>query len=101
MTGICEIYQVTFNRFEYFHYSLTFQSYLPAMRSENSGLIEKPYRLTPFIRFFQHYSTADNCRSAFKAPLDPSIALGGYSGNNYSEVLLVMLVIHLVACYGF
>ncbi|KAL2895202.1 NPC intracellular cholesterol transporter 1 [Bienertia sinuspersici] len=34
---------------------------------------------------FEHYSTADNCRSAFKAPLDPSTALGGYSGNNYSE----------------
>lgn len=24
--------------------------------------------------------------SAFKAPLDPSTALGGFSGNNYSEV---------------
>lgn len=34
---------------------------------------------------FEHYSTAENCRSAFKAPLDPSTALGGYSGNNYSE----------------
>ncbi|XP_022975981.1 Niemann-Pick C1 protein-like isoform X1 [Cucurbita maxima] len=34
---------------------------------------------------FEHYSSADSCRSAFKAPLDPSTALGGYSGNNYSE----------------
>ncbi|KMS99730.1 hypothetical protein BVRB_1g020980 [Beta vulgaris subsp. vulgaris] len=34
---------------------------------------------------FQHYSTADSCRSAFKAPLDPSTALGGYSRGNYSE----------------
>lgn len=25
--------------------------------------------------------------SAFKAPLDPSTALGGFSGNNYSEVI--------------
>ncbi|KAG6783580.1 hypothetical protein POTOM_009236 [Populus tomentosa] len=33
----------------------------------------------------QHYSSADTCRSAFKAPLDPSTALGGFSGNNYSE----------------
>ncbi|KAG6434864.1 hypothetical protein SASPL_106508 [Salvia splendens] len=34
---------------------------------------------------FQHYSSADTCASAFKAPLDPSTALGGFSGNNYSE----------------
>uniref|UniRef100_A0A6N2K2H0 SSD domain-containing protein n=1 Tax=Salix viminalis TaxID=40686 RepID=A0A6N2K2H0_SALVM len=33
----------------------------------------------------QHYTSADTCRSAFKAPLDPSTALGGFSGNNYSE----------------
>ncbi|KAI3459954.1 hypothetical protein Pfo_016617 [Paulownia fortunei] len=34
---------------------------------------------------FQHYTSADMCMSAFKAPLDPSTALGGFSGNNYSE----------------
>lgn len=34
---------------------------------------------------FQHYSTAESCLSSFKAPLDPSTALGGYAGNNYSE----------------
>ncbi|KAK9271226.1 hypothetical protein L1049_026816 [Liquidambar formosana] len=34
---------------------------------------------------FQHYTSADKCMSAFKAPLDPSTALGGFSGNNYSE----------------
>ncbi|XP_038715394.1 NPC intracellular cholesterol transporter 1 isoform X3 [Tripterygium wilfordii] len=34
---------------------------------------------------FEHYSSADSCLSAFKAPLDPSTALGGFSGNNYSE----------------
>ncbi|XP_065637744.1 uncharacterized protein LOC112012854 [Quercus suber] len=34
---------------------------------------------------FQHYTTADTCMSAFKAPLDPSTALGGFSGSNYSE----------------
>lgn len=34
---------------------------------------------------FQHYTSADSCASAFKAPLDPSTALGGFSGNNYSE----------------
>uniref|UniRef100_A0A6M2E7I6 SSD domain-containing protein n=1 Tax=Populus davidiana TaxID=266767 RepID=A0A6M2E7I6_9ROSI len=33
----------------------------------------------------QHYTSADTCRSAFKAPLDPSTSLGGFSGNNYSE----------------
>ncbi|CAN0927419.1 NPC intracellular cholesterol transporter 1 [Linum grandiflorum] len=33
----------------------------------------------------QHYTSADDCRSAFKAPLDPNTALGGFSGNNYSE----------------
>ncbi|RZR93366.1 hypothetical protein BHM03_00021856, partial [Ensete ventricosum] len=35
----------------------------------------------------QHFSSAENCLSAFRAPLDPSTALGGFSGNNYSEVL--------------
>uniref|UniRef100_A0A803N5E1 SSD domain-containing protein n=1 Tax=Chenopodium quinoa TaxID=63459 RepID=A0A803N5E1_CHEQI len=45
---------------------------------------------------FEHYSTADNCRSAFKAPLDPSTALGGYSGNNYSEVSLGLSGVMLV-----
>ncbi|KAK9286900.1 hypothetical protein L1049_015307 [Liquidambar formosana] len=34
---------------------------------------------------FQHYTSADTCMSAFQAPLDPSTALGGFSGNNYSE----------------
>ncbi|KAF9683241.1 hypothetical protein SADUNF_Sadunf05G0192200 [Salix dunnii] len=33
----------------------------------------------------QHYTSADSCRGAFKAPLDPSTSLGGFSGNNYSE----------------
>ncbi|KAI6700958.1 hypothetical protein NL676_015282, partial [Syzygium grande] len=34
---------------------------------------------------FQHYTSADTCLSAFKAPLDPSTALGEFSRNNYSE----------------
>ncbi|KAM7479507.1 hypothetical protein LguiA_027720 [Lonicera macranthoides] len=34
---------------------------------------------------FQHYTSADTCLSAFQAPLDPSTALGGFPGNNYSE----------------
>ncbi|KAM7513994.1 hypothetical protein LguiA_003577 [Lonicera macranthoides] len=34
---------------------------------------------------FQHYTSAETCTSAFKAPLDPSTALGGFSGSNYSE----------------
>lgn len=34
---------------------------------------------------FQHYTSADTCLSAFKAPLDPSTALGGFSGSNYLE----------------
>ncbi|KAK9740157.1 hypothetical protein RND81_03G015700 [Saponaria officinalis] len=34
---------------------------------------------------FQHYTSTESCLSAFKAPLDPSTALGGYSGNNYSQ----------------
>ncbi|CAJ1973140.1 unnamed protein product [Sphenostylis stenocarpa] len=32
----------------------------------------------------QHYSSADQCMSAFKAPLDPTTVLGGFSGNDYS-----------------
>ncbi|OVA00612.1 Sterol-sensing domain [Macleaya cordata] len=34
---------------------------------------------------FQHYTSAVTCLSAFQGPLDPSTALGGFSGNNYSE----------------
>lgn len=34
---------------------------------------------------FEQYSSAEKCMSAFKAPLDPSTALGGFPGNNYSE----------------
>ncbi|CAL0307290.1 unnamed protein product [Lupinus luteus] len=34
---------------------------------------------------FQHYTSTETCFSAFKAPLDPTTALGGFSGNNYSE----------------
>ncbi|KAH9759563.1 SSD domain-containing protein [Citrus sinensis] len=33
----------------------------------------------------QHYTSTESCMSAFKGPLDPSTALGGFSGNNYSE----------------
>lgn len=34
---------------------------------------------------FQHYTSDENCMSAFKGPLEPSTALGGFSSNNYSE----------------
>ncbi|KAF3434864.1 hypothetical protein FNV43_RR21951 [Rhamnella rubrinervis] len=34
---------------------------------------------------FQHYSSVETCLGASKAPLDPLTALGGFSGNNYSE----------------
>ncbi|XP_061344098.1 uncharacterized protein LOC133290061 [Gastrolobium bilobum] len=34
---------------------------------------------------FQHYTSTETCFSAFKAPLEPPTALGGFSGNNYSE----------------
>ncbi|KAJ0969094.1 hypothetical protein J5N97_021971 [Dioscorea zingiberensis] len=34
---------------------------------------------------FEHYSSAQTCLSAFQAPLDPSTALGGFSGRKYSE----------------
>ncbi|XP_062163882.1 uncharacterized protein LOC133870706 [Alnus glutinosa] len=40
---------------------------------------------------FEHYSSADKCMSAFKAPLDPSTALGGFPGNNYSEASAFMV----------
>ncbi|XP_018477401.1 uncharacterized protein LOC108848510 [Raphanus sativus] len=34
---------------------------------------------------FEHFTSAESCLSAFKGPLDPTTALGGFSGNNYSE----------------
>lgn len=34
---------------------------------------------------FQHYTSAETCLTAFKAPLDPSTVLGGFSENEYSK----------------
>ncbi|KAL4186468.1 hypothetical protein AMTRI_Chr09g34040 [Amborella trichopoda] len=34
---------------------------------------------------FQHYTSAETCLSAFQAPVDPSVALGGFSGSNFSQ----------------
>ncbi|KAE8731431.1 Hedgehog receptor, putative isoform 2 [Hibiscus syriacus] len=34
---------------------------------------------------FQHYTSAESCMSSFKAPVDPSTVLGGFSGSNYTE----------------
>ncbi|PIA46753.1 hypothetical protein AQUCO_01500358v1 [Aquilegia coerulea] len=34
---------------------------------------------------FQQYTSAATCMTAFKGPLDPTTALGGFSANNYSE----------------
>ncbi|GJS24631.1 hypothetical protein Tco_0453263 [Tanacetum coccineum] len=39
----------------------------------------------------EHYSFDENCMSAFKGPLDPSTALGGFSGNNYSEASALII----------
>ncbi|XP_061372781.1 uncharacterized protein LOC133315219 [Gastrolobium bilobum] len=33
---------------------------------------------------FEHYSSADQCMSAFEGPLDPSTVLGGFSRNDFS-----------------
>ncbi|KAH9620445.1 hypothetical protein KSS87_017381, partial [Heliosperma pusillum] len=40
---------------------------------------------------FQHYTSTESCLSAFKAPLDPSTALGGFSGNNFSEATAFLI----------
>lgn len=48
----------------------------------------------------QHYTTADTCLSAFEGPLDPSTALGGYPGNNYSEVMLYICFFYLSISYS-
>ncbi|EFH67498.1 predicted protein [Arabidopsis lyrata subsp. lyrata] len=34
---------------------------------------------------FEHFTSTDSCLSAFKGPLDPTTALGGFSGNSFSE----------------
>ncbi|KAJ4891157.1 Patched family protein [Raphanus sativus] len=34
---------------------------------------------------FEHFTSSESCLSAFKGPLDPTVALGGFSGNSYSE----------------
>uniref|UniRef100_A0A2P2MG79 Niemann-Pick C1 protein-like n=1 Tax=Rhizophora mucronata TaxID=61149 RepID=A0A2P2MG79_RHIMU len=50
----------------------------PQNYDNNGGLEHVMYCL-------QHYTSAESCMSAFKGPLDPSTALGGFLGNNYSE----------------
>ncbi|XVE94413.1 hypothetical protein REPUB_Repub02eG0006300 [Reevesia pubescens] len=39
----------------------------------------------------QHFTSAESCMSAFKAPLDPSTVLGGFSGSNYTEASAFMV----------
>ena len=34
----------------------------------------------------QHFSSSEPCLSAYQAPVDPSTVLGGFTGNNYSQV---------------
>ncbi|KAL9308591.1 putative protein patched/dispatched [Arabidopsis thaliana] len=34
---------------------------------------------------FEHFTSTESCLSAFKGPLDPTTALGGFSGNSFSE----------------
>lgn len=45
--------------------------------------------LIPCLFNFQHYTSSELCLSAFQAPVDPSAVLGGFSGSNYSEVMVV------------
>lgn len=44
--------------------------------------------LIPSLFNLQHYTSSETCLSAFQAPVDPSAVLGGFSGNNYSEVMV-------------
>ncbi|KAJ8772723.1 hypothetical protein K2173_027900 [Erythroxylum novogranatense] len=50
----------------------------PQNYENNGGLDHVKYCL-------EHYTSAESCLGAFKGPLDPSTALGGFSVNNYSE----------------
>uniref|UniRef100_A0A0D6QVW6 SSD domain-containing protein n=1 Tax=Araucaria cunninghamii TaxID=56994 RepID=A0A0D6QVW6_ARACU len=34
---------------------------------------------------FEHYTSSEECLSAYQGPVDPSTILGGYAGNNYSQ----------------
>jgi Niemann-Pick C1 protein len=40
-----------------------------------------------FSFLLQHYSSSEACLSAFGGPVDPTTILGGFSGNNYSQVI--------------
>jgi hypothetical protein len=40
-----------------------------------------------FSLLLQHYSSSEACLSAFGGPVDPTTILGGFSGNNYSQVI--------------
>ncbi|ESQ53074.1 hypothetical protein EUTSA_v10024233mg [Eutrema salsugineum] len=50
---------------------------------------------------FQHYTSSEMCLSAFQAPVDPSAVLGGFSGINYSEVMVAELACsEAFGCYS-
>ncbi|XP_024537549.1 NPC intracellular cholesterol transporter 1 isoform X1 [Selaginella moellendorffii] len=34
---------------------------------------------------FDHYSSSENCLSAYQSPVDPSTAVGGFEGTNYTQ----------------
>jgi Niemann-Pick C1 protein len=43
--------------------------------------------VTKYLSFtLQHYTSEVTCLSTFQSPIDPSTILGGFSGNNFTEV---------------
>ncbi|GAQ79217.1 putative Niemann-Pick C type protein [Klebsormidium nitens] len=45
---------------------------------------------------FEHYSSSAPCLSAFKAPMDPHVVLGGFPGNNYSDATAFVITFPVV-----
>jgi len=35
----------------------------------------------------QHYTSEETCLSTFQSPIDPGTILGGFPGNNFTEVM--------------
>ncbi|XVE98789.1 hypothetical protein REPUB_Repub03eG0138700 [Reevesia pubescens] len=56
------------------------------------GMSNASLILSPAHFHFQHYTSSDTCFSAFKASLDPSTTLGGFSGNNYFEASAFVVI---------
>ncbi|XVE98788.1 hypothetical protein REPUB_Repub03eG0138700 [Reevesia pubescens] len=62
------------------------------MKLQVQAIKDQLHEETEAIPKAKHYTSSDTCFSAFKASLDPSTTLGGFSGNNYFEASAFVVI---------